>query len=61
MNIHRTAPSELDIAKQFGWEDDYYNDSISAWQRQKPIIWSLINNPFSSTKSLVTIGRKIII
>ncbi|CAD5213030.1 unnamed protein product [Bursaphelenchus okinawaensis] len=37
-----------EIAKKFGWEDDYYNGSLSWWQRIKPQVWQMFDEPWSS-------------
>ncbi|CAI4222709.1 unnamed protein product [Auanema sp. JU1783] len=37
-----------ELYKRFGWEDDYHNDSLSKWQRLKPKIWRLFDEPSSS-------------
>ncbi|EPB70544.1 transporter, cation channel family protein, partial [Ancylostoma ceylanicum] len=36
------------IAKKFGWEDDYYSGTLSKWQQIKPRIWALFDEPWSS-------------
>ncbi|KAK0412061.1 hypothetical protein QR680_006014 [Steinernema hermaphroditum] len=46
--------NEAEIYKRFGWEDDYHNDSLSMWQKIKPKIWRLFDEPSSSQ------GAKII-
>uniref|UniRef100_A0A0M3IWM3 Uncharacterized protein n=1 Tax=Ascaris lumbricoides TaxID=6252 RepID=A0A0M3IWM3_ASCLU len=33
---------------RFGWEDDFHNDSLSTWQKLKPRIWRLFDEPSSS-------------
>ncbi|KAI6194519.1 BTB domain-containing protein [Aphelenchoides besseyi] len=40
--------SEEEIAKKFGWEDAFYSRSLSEWQRIKPKIWALFDEPWSS-------------
>ncbi|PIC44306.1 hypothetical protein B9Z55_004718 [Caenorhabditis nigoni] len=37
-----------EIAKKFGWEDDFHSGSLSQWQRLKPRVWSLFDEPYSS-------------
>jgi len=46
-------PTDEEIAKKFGWEDDYHNGSLSWWQRLKPKIWSLFDEPYSSQSAKV--------
>ncbi|KAK0428196.1 hypothetical protein QR680_010667 [Steinernema hermaphroditum] len=53
-NDPESVQNEIEIYKEFGWEDDYYNDSLSEWQKLKPKIWMLFDEPSSS------LGAKII-
>ncbi|NP_001368707.1 BTB domain-containing protein [Caenorhabditis elegans] len=46
IEVDQTEGPEL--YKRFGWEDDYHNDSLSAWQKIKPRIWRLFDEPNSS-------------
>ncbi|OZC12245.1 hypothetical protein X798_00766 [Onchocerca flexuosa] len=43
-----------EVYQRFGWEDDYHNHSLSRWQKLKPKIWHLFDEPYSSN------GAKII-
>ncbi|VDO95039.1 unnamed protein product [Soboliphyme baturini] len=40
--------SDEQIAKVFGWEEDYLLGKLSPWQRLKPKVWSLVDEPWSS-------------
>lgn len=42
-----------ETAKKFGFEDDYYAGSSTAWQRLKPKVWSLFDEPWSSRRARV--------
>ncbi|KAI1714676.1 ion transport protein [Ditylenchus destructor] len=42
------------LYKKFGWEDDYHNQSLSCWQKLKPKVWMLFDEP-SSTR-----GAKVV-
>uniref|UniRef100_A0AC34Q2X2 Uncharacterized protein n=1 Tax=Panagrolaimus sp. JU765 TaxID=591449 RepID=A0AC34Q2X2_9BILA len=46
--------NQEELYKRFGWEDDYHNQSLSFWQKIKPKLWRLFEEPSSST------GAKII-
>ncbi|KAE9556771.1 hypothetical protein FO519_000177 [Halicephalobus sp. NKZ332] len=46
--------NQEELYKRFGWEDDYHNQSLSFWQKVKPRLWRLFDEPSSST------GAKII-
>ena len=41
------------MARKFGWEEDYLANELSMWQRVKPKIWSLFDEPHSSTLAKV--------
>ncbi|VDM15459.1 unnamed protein product, partial [Wuchereria bancrofti] len=43
---HLKDPGE--VYRLFGWEDDYHNQSLSKWQKLKPKIWHLFDEPYSS-------------
>lgn len=40
--------TEEEIAKKFGWEDDYHKERLTQWQRMKPKMWLLFDEPYSS-------------
>ncbi|PIO58057.1 hypothetical protein TELCIR_20517, partial [Teladorsagia circumcincta] len=37
-----------ELYQRFGWEDDFHNDSLSRWQKLKPKMWRLFDEPSSS-------------
>ena len=39
--------------KKFGFEDDYYSGELSWWQKTKPKIWSIFDEPYSSSAAKV--------
>ncbi|VDK50326.1 unnamed protein product [Anisakis simplex] len=45
--------NQEEIYRRFGWEDDFHNDSLSAWQKLKPRIWRLFDEPSSSQAAKV--------
>nr|CAD7202110.1 unnamed protein product [Timema douglasi] len=47
LDIDSEKPSEEEIARMFGYEDDYVAGTLSTWQRLKPRIWSLFDEPYS--------------
>lgn len=53
LDIDSEQPTEEEIAKKFGWEDDYFSNNLNWWQRTKPKLWSLFDEPFSSTYARV--------
>ena len=48
LDIETDKPTEEEVAKKFGYEDKYLSGSMSSWQRTKPKIWSLFDEPHSS-------------
>ncbi|CAD5224139.1 unnamed protein product [Bursaphelenchus okinawaensis] len=40
--------NQEELYRRFGWEDDYHNQSLSAWQKLKPKLWRLFDEPSSS-------------
>lgn len=49
LDLDTEKPSEEDLAKKFGYEEDYYKGSISWWMRLKPKIWTTFDEPYSSS------------
>uniref|UniRef100_A0A0N5AK04 BTB domain-containing protein n=1 Tax=Syphacia muris TaxID=451379 RepID=A0A0N5AK04_9BILA len=42
-----------EIYKLFGWEDDYHKGTLTPWQKTKPKIWRLFDEPSSSVAAQV--------
>ena len=53
LDLDTEKPSDEEIAKRFGFEDDYYSGTVSWWQRTKPKIWSMFDEPYSSNPAKV--------
>lgn len=53
LDLDTEKPSEEELARKFGFEEDYYKGSISWWQNIKPQIWSLFDEPYSSNAAKV--------
>lgn len=49
LDLDTEKPSEEEIARKFGFEEDYANNRLSRWQRLKPKMWSFFDEPNSST------------
>jgi potassium voltage-gated channel Shaw-related subfamily C protein len=60
LDIDAEKPSEEEIARLFGYEDDYLAGTLSRWQRLKPRVWSLFDEPYSSTGAKVSFVQDII-
>ncbi|VDK49446.1 unnamed protein product [Anisakis simplex] len=48
LDLDADPPSEEELAKRFGWEDDFYSGTMTKWQRLKPKLWALFDEPWSS-------------
>ena len=40
--------SDEELARKFGWEEDYHKNRVTQWQRVKPKLWLLFDEPYSS-------------
>ena len=53
LDLDTEKPSEEELARKFGFEEDYYKGTLSWWQEVKPRIWSLFDEPYSSNAAKV--------
>ncbi|XP_018323792.1 potassium voltage-gated channel protein Shaw-like isoform X4 [Agrilus planipennis] len=53
LDLDTEKPSDEEIARKFGFEEDYFRGTLSWWQLTKPKIWSLFDEPYSSTAAKV--------
>ncbi|KAB0793700.1 hypothetical protein PPYR_13320 [Photinus pyralis] len=53
LDLDTEKPSDEEIARKFGFEEDYYKGTLSWWQHTKPKIWSLFDEPYSSTAAKI--------
>nr|CAH7734561.1 unnamed protein product [Callosobruchus chinensis] len=53
LDLDTEKPSDEEIARKFGFEEDYFKGTLSWWQLMKPKIWSLFDEPYSSTTAKV--------
>lgn len=54
LDIDSEKPNEEEIARLFGYEDNYLAGRLTRWQRLKPRVWSLFDEPYSS------LGAKVV-
>ena len=54
LDLDTEKPSDEELARKFGYEDDYVSGNISWWQRVKPKLWSLFDEPYSSNAAKVS-------
>ena len=53
LDLDTDKPSEEDIMKKFGLEDEYNAGDLNCWQKVKPKIWALFDEPYSSSGAKV--------
>ncbi|KAK8725584.1 hypothetical protein OTU49_010630, partial [Cherax quadricarinatus] len=53
LDLDTDKPSEEELARKFGFEDDYFSGNLSWWQKTKPKLWSLFDEPYSSQAAKV--------
>lgn len=54
LDIDSDRPNEEEIARLFGYEDDYISGRLNWWQKLKPQIWSIFDEPYSSITANVS-------
>ena len=59
LDLDTEKPSAEEVAKKFGFEDDYYSGNLSWWQKTKPKIWSMFDEPYSSSAAKVSSFYKV--
>lgn len=55
LELDEEQPSEEAIARLFGFEEALLNGELTCWQRTKPKIWALFDEPSSSTGAKVSL------
>jgi len=55
LDLDTDQPTEEELLKKFGLEDDYMLDDANCWHRIKPKIWALFDEPYSSTPAKVSL------
>ena len=53
LDLDTDKPSDEELARKFGFEEAYYSGRLSWWQKTKPKIWSLFDEPYSSNSAKV--------
>ncbi|KAK7601372.1 hypothetical protein V9T40_008813 [Parthenolecanium corni] len=48
LDIDNDKPTKEEIARLFGYEDDFLSGNLTWWQRMKPQIWAIFDEPRSS-------------
>lgn len=55
LDIDNEPPSEEAIARLFGFEDALINGELTCWQKTKPKIWAMFDEPSSSAAAKVNV------
>ena len=55
LDLDTDRPTEEDIMKKFGLDEEFRSGELNCWQRVKPRVWSLFDEPYSSTAAKVII------
>ncbi|KYQ57474.1 Potassium voltage-gated channel protein Shaw [Trachymyrmex zeteki] len=53
LDLDTERPTEEELARKFGFEEAYYEGSLTWWQKLKPQMWSLFDEPYSSVAAKV--------
>ena len=53
LDIETDKPSQEEVARRFGYEEAYHKGRLNWWQRLKPKVWSLFDEPYSSNAAKV--------
>ena len=53
LDLDTDRPTEEDIMKKFGLEERYESGELNCWERIKPKIWALFDEPYSSISAKV--------
>ncbi|XP_036322380.1 uncharacterized protein LOC118736393 [Rhagoletis pomonella] len=59
LDIENEKPSEEQIARLFGFEEALINGRLSCWQRIKPKVWALFDEPSSSTGAKIVASMSV--
>lgn len=53
LDLDTDKPTQEDIMKKFGLEEEYKAGELNCWQRIQPKIWALFDEPYSSTAAKI--------
>jgi hypothetical protein len=53
LDIDSDRPSDEQVARMFGYEEAYFAGTLTNWQKLKPKIWALFDEPYSSSSAKV--------
>ncbi|ERL85707.1 hypothetical protein D910_03122, partial [Dendroctonus ponderosae] len=59
LDIDSEKPSEEEVARMFSYEEAYYKGTLTRWQKIKPKIWALFDEPYSSSSAKIVAGASV--
>ena len=60
LDLDTEGPTEQDIMKKFGLEERYETGELNWWERVRPKIWAMFDEPYSSTLAKVNELRRCV-
>lgn len=55
LDIDTERKTEEELYEKFHLEEEYLSDTLTKWQRWKPKLWALIDEPYSSLWAKVSL------
>lgn len=59
LDIDAERPNDEEIARMFGYEEAYHAGTLTRWQRIKPKVWALFDEPYSSSSAKIVAGASV--
>ncbi|KAK4874978.1 hypothetical protein RN001_014338 [Aquatica leii] len=59
LDLDSERPSDEEVARMFGYEEAYHAGTLTTWQKIKPKVWALFDEPYSSTAAKVVAGISV--
>ena len=53
LDLDTDRPTDEDIMKKFGLDEQLHSGQLTCWQRVKPRVWALFDEPYSSNAAKV--------
>lgn len=59
LDIDSARPTDEEVARMFGYEEAFYSGTLTRWQKLKPKIWALFDEPYSSSQAKIVAGASV--
>ncbi|XP_076275280.1 potassium voltage-gated channel protein Shaw-like isoform X2 [Rhynchophorus ferrugineus] len=59
LDIDAERPNDEEVARMFGYEEAYHAGTLTRWQKIKPKIWALFDEPYSSSSAKIVAGASV--